>query len=262
MTGCTSLKCPFWDDGSRFSCAKAGFSCLQAISHPIGLTRINLTFVGDSLSIQHFNSFSCMLWARCGKHSEFTRSVADATQRCRSICGSQLCLQNAGTRYAGQHSTAYYLKLFENVSDYQVYNEGLWWNSIAAATEKFNAFLSVFSTLSDENKRRVIWRETSPQHFQSGRWSVWYKKEACRPLQSAMNPWKNTRLSALAQGCTFLEVWDLSATAWSDHLAQKTNHTRHRGMDCTHFCEPGLIDVWSNRLWYMLAAQDLHTPTR
>ncbi len=53
-----------------------------------------------------------------------------------------------------------------------------------------------------------------------------------------------------------MAVWDLSAGFWAEHLAQKTNHTRARGRgyDCTHFCEPGVVDLWSLRLVDMLRA--------
>lgn len=249
---CDHLKCPFWDNGQRFSCAKTGSSCWK-VMYPDLLTRVNITFVGDSLSGQHFNSMSCMLWSRCKRHTTYVRFVSNTQQRCRSICGSHLCMQNAGTRYGAEHSTAYYLQLFENVSDFQVYNEGLWWNSHASAMAKFDAFIAVFSMLSEEKKRRIIWRETSPQHFRNGTWSTWYKREACQPLTNMSNPWTDVSRRAQGRGCRVLNVWDMTAFAWSEHLAQKTNHTKGKGVDCTHYCEPGVIDAWSNRLWHTVA---------
>lgn len=31
---CKNLNCPFWDDGTRFSCNKLGFSCLNT-NYPV-----------------------------------------------------------------------------------------------------------------------------------------------------------------------------------------------------------------------------------
>lgn len=249
---CENSDCPFWDNGVRFSCAKVSNTCLQVKYPQIDNKVVNVTFVGDSLSMQHYNSFSCMLWSQCKKKVSFTRHIAGLKQECRMLCGSQVCMQNAGTRYEGQRPTANYVRAFAQLPDIQVYNEGLWWNTFELAFEKFQAFIHQFSNLSSDAKHRVIWRETSPQHFKSGAWTQWYKREACEAVHIRTNPWQDQQDLARRHGCKVLEVYDLSVMAWNDHLARKTNHTRARGMDCTHFCEPGVIDAWSSRLWNML----------
>lgn len=248
---CENLDCPFWDNGVRFSCAKVGNICLQ-VKYPQIDKVVNVTFVGDSLSFQNYNSFSCMLWRSCKNKVSFIRHVGGFRQECRVLCGSRLCMQHAGTRYHGQQSTANYLHAFENLAEIQVYNEALWWNKHEFAFAKFEAFIHQFSKLPSQAKQRVFWREPSPQHFKRGAWSQWYKKEACEPIHIRSNPWQDERDMAQRHGCKVLEVYDLSVMAWNDHLATKTNHTRARGMDCTHFCEPGVIDAWSSRLWGML----------
>ena len=219
---------------------------------PAAAPRLNITFVGDSLSIQHFTSLACMSWLVCRAHASYTRSVNGVHQQCHAVCGSHLCMQHAGTRHAGQRSTAHYLQLFSNLSDVQVYNEGLWWNDHEIAMHKIHDFMRVFESLPSLSKSRVIWRETSPQHFESGRWSQWYRHTPCTPLLSPSNPWASARALGERYGCRVMPVWDLSAGFWTEHLAKKTNHTRARGYDCTHFCEPGVVDLWSLRLVDML----------
>ena len=210
QTNCDSLECPFWDDGTRFGCSKVGASCL-AVRSPTAPPRLNVTFVGDSLSIQHFTSLACMLWRVCRAYASYTRSVNGAHQRCHAVCGSHLYMQDAGTRYPGQRSTAHYLQLFSNLTDVQVYNEGLWWNNHRAAMQKMDDFMRVFARLPSPSRSRVIWRETSPQHFESGQWSQWYKHTPCAPLRSLSNPWASMRALGARHGCRVMAVWDLSA---------------------------------------------------
>ena len=194
-----------------------------------------------------------MLWSGCRSHTSYKRSLLGHTQQCYGICGANLCMQNAGTKYPGQHSTADYLKVFANLTDVQVYNEGLWWNTLLAI-HKLENFIQVFTKLPHSVQNRVIWRETSPQHFTKGAWNQWYKREACAPLYSMENPWKTAGAHAEKMKCNVLRVWDLTAGIWTEHLAKKTNHTKIRGYDCTHFCEPGVIDMWSLRLLDMIKA--------
>jgi len=98
----------------------------------------------------------------------------------------------------------------------------------------------------------VIWRETSLQHFKNGKWSEWYKKDSCQPLQNMSNPWEDVLIYANNYGIKVLEIWNMSAFAWFEHLSNKTKHVKSNGNDCTHFCEPRIVDMWSKRLWYMI----------
>ena len=242
--------CPFWDDGRRFSCPKVGYECLQVPLLSPGRP-FNITFIGDSLSAQHFNSISCSLWSKCRSLKLYSRNIGKTTMlSCREVCGSHVCMQSAGTNRNNQHSTAFYLNQFRSLGGFQIYNEGIWWKG-TVARQKALDFLSVFKTLPREAQRRVVWRETAPQHFSTkdGTFtSNWYRHERCQPLIQNTNPWEKLTQEMEQEKCNVLRVWDLSASMWAEHLANKTQHTRSKGgFDCTHFCEPGVVDIWSSR---------------
>ena len=108
--------------------------------------------------------------------------------------------------------------------------------------------------------QRLIWREATAQHFPAlgGHWlhgfmlrsNIEQLDQRCahRPLAEMIrhahwNPAAEPLVRAA--GVPVLRTWMASAKAWYAH----TDHG-----DCTHFCQPGLLDGWAAQLLEMVSA--------
>lgn len=98
------------------------------------------------------------------------------------------------------------------------------------------------SPLAQQKKIRIIWRETSAQHFptSNGYWpGVRYAKDmklTCTPINdtSPDADWRNNDVAAIIRANQFTKIriipfYDISLPLWSLHV---NGHMR----DCTHFC--------------------------
>lgn len=108
--------------------------------------------------------------------------------------------------------------------------------------------------------QRLIWREATAQHFPAlgGHWlhgfmlrtNIEQLDQRCahHPLAEMIrhahwNPAAEPLVRAA--GVPVLRTWMASAKAWYAH----TDHG-----DCTHFCQPGLLDGWAAQLLEMVSA--------
>lgn len=50
-------------------------------------------------------------------------------------------------------------------------------------------------------------------------------------------------------GLGIVPTWHASVSQWDVHLERRSAHTRARGIDCTHLCEPsGVLEAWTDAL--------------
>lgn len=94
----------------------------------------------------------------------------------------------------------------------------------------------------------LIWRETPAQHFRGS--NGFYQSSAPRnecenlPLQETLvtskSNWRNLVANSVAHKfhVPILKTWSLSAARADAHV----------GRDCTHYCLPGIPDMWSSLL--------------
>ena len=110
------------------------------------------------------------------------------------------------------------------------------------------------------NKRRdvlpqLIWRETPAQHFstKNGFYDSSHSNRKCEnwsfadTFVNSESNWRNTIANSVALKfhVPVLKIWSLSAARGDAHV----------GTDCTHFCLPGIPDIWA--LLLMETVRDL-----
>jgi hypothetical protein len=142
-------------------------------------------------------------------------------------------------------------------SDVLLFGFGIDENSQAAASGELSYAkqLSLFLKHYDRNRSyypRLIWRETPAQHFRSksGVYHASRVGEGCIDLSLTNNTtysesnWRNLVANPIVDQYKFpiLKLWMLSAERSDAHV----------GKDCTHYCLPGLPDLWAVYLMQMI----------
>jgi len=99
-------------------------------------------------------------------------------------------------------------------------------------------------------KLRLVWRDTSPQHFpEKGGLFNRAVTLPCAPIddmRAAFEPYKDvTRMLSKFPFVHRLPIWSLTASRFDAHNLQ----------ECTHWCLPGVPDVWVQLLYALLKAQ-------
>ena len=102
---------------------------------------------------------------------------------------------------------------------------------------------------------RILWRETSPQHFPESQDGAYPRPSAIQPVSEyerlqrlstkscapISQPRRSAPLSMLDEleslGIQTIRVWNMSVSQWDAHPS---------AFDCTHFCEPsGVMEAWN-----------------
>ena len=111
----------------------------------------------------------------------------------------------------------------------------------------------------------LLWRETGPQHFgtrtgtfrrQGAQQSTgWIHTGKCAPHGAELgSPWEPLNAALESQhAIPVVRVWNQTRALWDMHLANRTPHLLwrnatgrelHSNFDCTHWCTPGVVDMW------------------
>ena len=229
-----------------------------------------LWMIGDSLMWQNAISVQCLLWragALTGKRFP-TRRVGAAKpdkltpyQSCALVQGSKgrIChlMTSATVDWTSGRNIARFLSAYVAPSDILYTNYGVWANSPPKLNAALRTFRQWLSSLEPSKRPSVMWRETSAQHFASkdGNYGSSGRKKPCTmPARDAMvrGNWRNqVANTAMAElKVPVLPIWSTTAFALL--------HRKKQGMqssDCTHFCNPGVPDIWAVMLHNWLAAQ-------
>jgi len=101
-------------------------------------------------------------------------------------------------------------------------------------------------------KLQLVWRDTSPQHFSEKGGLYNHTNNSTTPcapiddMRAAWEPYQNmTAMLSEFPEIHRLPTWSLSAPRWNAHHAH----------ECTHWCLPGVPDVWVRLLYALLKAQ-------
>jgi hypothetical protein len=99
-------------------------------------------------------------------------------------------------------------------------------------------------------KLRLVWRDTSPQHFAQKPDGGFHGVKhgpcvAIGDMRAAWEPYQNmTAILSEFPEIHRLPIWSITAPRFDAH-----------GFECTHWCLPGVPDVWVQLLYALLKAQ-------
>ncbi|XP_043687576.1 protein trichome birefringence-like 39 [Telopea speciosissima] len=301
-----SSSCPFIDP--EFNCQKYGRPDKIYLKYkwkPLGcdLPRFNgleflmgwrgkkIMFVGDSLSLNQWESVNCLIHA----------SVANArTTVVRSNPISSVTFEDYGVTVL-LYRTPYLVDLVsENVGlvlkidsmqsgdawkgmDMLIFNSWHWWthtgrtqpwdyiqegNKLYKDMDRLVAYYKGLTTWArwvnlnvDPTKTKVFFQGISPTHYQGKDWNE--PSKSCsgemQPLSGSIYPAGippeaivvNKVLRRIQKPVYLLDVTRLSQLRKDAHPS--TYSGDHSGLDCSHWCLPGLPDTWNQLLYAALA---------
>lgn len=236
-----------------------------------------LLLLGDSLTEQHFHSLACHLLAEAHgtsaslRTASFERAVSSELWKMRSCLplanDALLCYVAAG-RATEPHAPrdwilASRLRAALQPSDVVLLNVGVHFNDPQVARAHFGMLAGplLHSASGNVSSARpvtppplVLFRETTPQHFDGGRFPPAKPGAGCVPLPARWReaPERNHYNEAIVpqarrDGVPILRVWHALSSMHMEHAAPPR--------DCTHWMLPGVTSMWTLRLHALLAAR-------
>lgn len=300
-----SSSCPFID--AEFDCVKYGRPDKQYLKYAwqpesCALPRFDggdflrryrgkrIMFVGDSLSLNMWESLSCMIHA----------SVPNAkTSFVRKDTLSSVSFEEYGVTLL-LYRTPYLVDIVRqkvgrvlmlnsiqagNIwkdMDVLIFNSWHWWThtgnsqpwdyiqdgqTLVKDMDRLEAFYKGMSTWArwvdlnvDPSKTKVFFQGVSPTHYKGKEWNS--QKKNClgelEPLSGSTYPGGappaasvvNKVLSSINKPVYLLDITTLSQLRKDAHPS--TYSGGHSGTDCSHWCLPGLPDTWNQLLYAAL----------
>ena len=237
-----------------------------------------VVFMGDSTSREHYNAFRCALLQGVTdapvRADIFNKSLRWKDHllwlqylQCHAFpgCGA-VCMLPAGQLQGGSPDVRFQLarlleaRLSSARSVLIVANQGLWHvgsagygaRTVRKLAVSADAAVGVWRALRERNDC-LLWRETSPQAFNTpsgaypgrvDKYQGWYGRGGCTPHTEVDSPWEPVHDIFEAAQIRVIRVWNESRVHHSAYISNRTEHALKRGADCTHFCTPGVYDLW------------------
>ncbi|KAK4421178.1 protein trichome birefringence-like 38 [Sesamum alatum] len=299
-----SSSCPFID--SEFDCLKYGRPDKLYLKYTWKPDSCNLPrfdgaeflrrwkgkkimFVGDSLSLNQWNSLVCMLHAAAPKaKTSFVRGNPISYVTFQDYGVSVFLYTTHYLVDVVQEARGQVLKL-DSIQqgnawkgiDMLIFNTWHWWTHTGKAQgwdfvqygstitkdmnrlEAFSKALTTWAGWVDQNvdpsKTKVFFQGISPTHYKGEEWG---SRSAClgeeRPIQGSTDPMRRPAaavivskvLSTLRKPVYLLDITALSQLRKDAHPSKYSRD--HSGLDCSHWCLSGLPDTWNQLLYAAL----------
>ncbi|KAL1555648.1 Protein trichome birefringence-like 39 [Salvia divinorum] len=269
-----------------FSCNLARFNGLNFLERMRGK---KIMFVGDSLSLNMWESLSCMIHAGVPKartslvRTEGLSQLTFLDYEVKLLLYHTLYLVDMESQKAGR-----VLKLDSIRSgdawlgmDVLIFNTWHWWthtggsqpfDSIEEGGKSYkdmNRLVAYYKGLTtwsrwvnrniNPSKTKVFFQGVSPMHYEGREWN-----EPTRSCKSETQPYFGLRYPASTPQAALVvnkvlsrikkPVYLLDITLLSQYRkdAHPTFYSTHGGLDCSHWCLPGLPDTWNQLLYTAL----------
>ena len=215
---------------------------------------------GDSLTEQLAGSLLCM-FLDSNTRREVRTNALNKLLRSRRYCffvvnNIKICFVYASD--PKRHLE--YVKALQNEEALVVMNFGVHYNKEKSEKNEVALQRDMESIIPEISKftSRVIWRETSAQHFftEDGSFSSEIQKGSgksfkCKPVKNQSRGWRNDITTPLMLNVT---PYVLQMGLFTSSIPPSL----HRGNnDCTHFCNPGVTDDWSRVLLNYIYTHDI-----
>ncbi|XP_076951659.1 protein trichome birefringence-like 6 [Bidens hawaiensis] len=163
-------------------------------------------------------------------------------------------------------NTAHWWNHYKTRSGVNYYQEGDTVHPRLDATSAFRKSMTTWAIWVDKyinpRKTHVVFRTSAPSHFNGGEWNAGgHCKEASRPLnRTATNnhPDKNVIveevINQMKTRVKLLNITKLSDYRIDGHpsIYGRKGGSGSKGEDCSHWCLPGVPDVWNQILYVHL----------
>lgn len=250
-----------------------------------------IMFVGDSLSLNQWESLSCMI------HQAVPNSKTSFVKR-DSV--SSVTFEDYGVSLL-LYRTPYLVDIVREPQgrvlrldsimggnawrgmDMLIFNSWHWWthtgksqpwdymqegSTLYKDMDRLTAFYKGLTTWArwvdvnvDPSKTKVFFQGISPTHYQGKEWNDRSKKNCkgeLQPLSGSTYPAGlppaaavlNKVLSSIQKPVYLLDITTLSQLRKDAHPSAYGGE--HAGMDCSHWCLPGLPDTWNQLLYAAL----------
>ncbi|XP_043711230.1 protein trichome birefringence-like 6 [Telopea speciosissima] len=168
-------------------------------------------------------------------------------------------------------NTAHWWNHYKTKSGVNYYQEGDQVHPYLEASTAFRRALTTWATWVDKHinprKTQVFFQSSVPSHFRGGQWnSGGHCGEAIQPLNDTSHvnyPQRNIIVEEVIQKMktpvTFLNVTSLSEYRIDGHPSvygrKPVNSNPSRVQDCSHWCLPGVPDIWNELLYFNLQSR-------
>ncbi|KAL1307582.1 protein trichome birefringence-like 43 [Arachis ipaensis] len=254
-----------------------------------------ITFIGDSISLNQWQSFICMLHSH-HPHAAFTQDNGHGFTQFTFLNHNVSVGFSWNALLVEKESTSYGMVLnLGSISDFDanmwrhsdvlIFNSWLWWlhsgshrpwdfivdgDDLQKDMDRLVAYEKALSTWAhwvqnniDFDKTLVFFRGDSPRHPNASEWGNNDGKQCSEerePIEvREVNEYRELKKPAgegiverivrkMRKPVRLLDITRLSELRKDGHPgAYASSH--HQGMDCSHWCVPGVPDTW-NHLFY------------
>ncbi|XVE69519.1 hypothetical protein DITRI_Ditri09bG0158600 [Diplodiscus trichospermus] len=251
-----------------------------------------IMFIGDSLSLNHWQSLVCMLHTaapnstiiRQGLNNNSISSVTFQDYKVSVMLFHSLYLVDIDEEKIGRVLKLNSIRngnLWKNI-DVLVFNTWQWWyrrgpkqqwdyvqfdGKILRDTDRMAAFHTALTTWAkwvdsdvDTNRAKVIFQGISPSHYNGTDWNEPGARNCSRemiPFNGSVYPTGLPMAAYVVQDVISsikkpVHLLDITTLSQLRKDAHPSSYNGFKGMDCTHWCVAGLPDTWNELLYAAL----------